>query len=258
MDNTTAFALVDPHSSSNFKWDNELCEFYDTIKFLGGQRTRNFIRGPGFVGTGQGGITNFDSFADFNLGGPSTNTSKRSQPGYTTKSGIIKPHLQSLLSFCDDPNANVGHIIDTKSVKVIPVSVAMDGTALKPGLEFDTRRKCVVGMLEDKSLDYVKAHPIPKASEMRENLVTSVNVMYATAMDNGASMPVGVDYLSKRVSGEQIFEILEKAVKTIQICRRCLSRQNCMEHVLDYRESNCHSTCRRCMEEKAVCLDCAN
>ena len=258
MDNTTAFALVDPHSLSNFKWDNELCEFYDTIKFLGGQRTRNFIRGPGFVGTGQGGIKNFDSFADFNLGGPSTNTSKRSQPGYTTKSGIIKPHLQSLLSFCDDPNANVGHIIDTKSVKVIPVSVAMDGTALKPGLEFDTRRKCVVGMLEDKSLDYVKAHPIPKASEMRENLVTSANVMYATAMDNGASMPVGVDYLSKRVSGEQIFEILEKAVKTIQICRRCLSRQNCMEHVLDYRESNCHSTCRRCMEEKAVCLDCAN
>lgn len=162
------------------------------------------------------------------------------------------------MSICNDPNANVGHIIDTELVKVTPVSIAMDGTTLKPGLEFDTRRKCVVGMLEDKSLRYVKAHPIPKASEVKENLVTSANVMYATTMDNGASMPVGVDYLSKRVSGEQTFDIIEGAVKTIQICKRCLSRLNSTEHILDHRDSDCCSTCRHCLEGKAVCPECAS
>ena len=39
--------------------------FFETIKYLGGQRTRNFVRGPGFHGTGRGGRKQFTSFSDF-------------------------------------------------------------------------------------------------------------------------------------------------------------------------------------------------
>lgn len=40
IDNTTSFAMVDSTSASTFQWDDEVCEFFDTIKFLGGERRR--------------------------------------------------------------------------------------------------------------------------------------------------------------------------------------------------------------------------
>ena len=77
IDNTTSFALVDSTSVSTFKWDDEVCEFFDIIKFLGGERTRKFVRGPGFHGNGKGGLKQFTTFSDFNLCGPSINASRR-------------------------------------------------------------------------------------------------------------------------------------------------------------------------------------
>lgn len=100
LNDTMSLALTDPKTASGFKWDDEVCEFFSTIKYLGGERTRKFVRGPGFFGTGRGGEKEFKSFADFNLCGPSLNATKRCQSGYTTESGMIKPHLQSLHSLC--------------------------------------------------------------------------------------------------------------------------------------------------------------
>lgn len=108
------------------------------------------------------------------------------------------------MSIASDPRGDVAHVIECELVKVVPVSIAIDGTALKPGLEFDTRRKCIVGLVEKKTLRFVQENPLPKASEIKDNLVTSANVLYVTTLDNGASMPVGVDYLPKHVSGEEI------------------------------------------------------
>ena len=55
LNDTMSFALTDPKTASCFKWDDEVCEFFSTIKYLGGERTRKFVRGPGFFGTGRGG-----------------------------------------------------------------------------------------------------------------------------------------------------------------------------------------------------------
>lgn len=81
IDNTTLFASVNPQLASNLTWDRDLCEFYDTIRYLGGTRTRNFIRGPGFVGTGRGGAKEFRTFSDFDLCGPLSNSSQRFHTG---------------------------------------------------------------------------------------------------------------------------------------------------------------------------------
>lgn len=91
-------------------------------------------------------------------------------------------------------------------------------------------------MLEDVSLEYVKAHPVPNANEVKDNLVTSTNVLHVSAMDNAASMPVGVYYLPKCVSGEQIFNIIQEAVEVIQICERCLSRQQSTQHIISHSD----------------------
>jgi hypothetical protein len=73
--------MIDSTTASDFKWDDEVCEFFSTIKYLGGERTRKFVRGSGFFGTGKGGIKEFKSFSDFNLCSPFTNALKRCQAG---------------------------------------------------------------------------------------------------------------------------------------------------------------------------------
>ena len=54
LNDTMSFALTDPKTTSAFKWDDEVCEFFLTIKYLEGERTRKFVRGPGFFRTGRG------------------------------------------------------------------------------------------------------------------------------------------------------------------------------------------------------------
>ena len=43
LNDTMSFALTDPKTASGFKWDDEVCEFFSTIKYLGGERTRKFV-----------------------------------------------------------------------------------------------------------------------------------------------------------------------------------------------------------------------
>ena len=76
-------------------------------------------------------------------------------------------------------------------------------------------------------------------------------------MDNGASMPVGIHYLPKSVTGNQTFSNLEEAVKTIQVCKNCICRQNAVQHIIDWKDSGCDSFCNMCWETKDVCPDCA-
>ena len=38
LKDTMSFASVDPKTASGFKWDDEVCEFFSTIKYLGGVR----------------------------------------------------------------------------------------------------------------------------------------------------------------------------------------------------------------------------
>ena len=47
-----------------------------------------------------------------------------------------------------------------KKVHVIPVSLASDGTALKPGLEYDPRQKQVIGLTHKVDEKFVKKHPL--------------------------------------------------------------------------------------------------
>ena len=134
----------------------------------------------------------FESFADFNWCGPSLNVIKRCQSGYTTESGTMKPHLLSLFSLCQHPKADLRAIVDTKKVRVIPVSLASDGTALKPGLEYDPRQKQVIGLTDKMDEKSAKKHPLPDPEKIKSNLITSADVTIATSPDNGAAMPVTV------------------------------------------------------------------
>ena len=51
----------------------------------------------------------------------------------------IKPHLESFHLFPHHPKSDLQKIVNTNTVKVVPVALTSDGTALKPGLKFDQR-----------------------------------------------------------------------------------------------------------------------
>ena len=256
IDNTTSSALVDPKSASDFTWDRDVCEFFDTIKYLGGSRTRNFVRGPGFFGTGRGGLKEFNTFSDFNLCGPSTNSSKRFQAGYTTASGVIKPHLLSLYSFAFNRQADLPALVSTDKLNVIPLSQAIDGTALKPGLEYDSLQKMVVGLTTQTDQNNFSSNSISDPEEIKKKLLTSAEVVVGTSLDNGSSIPVGVYYRPKSVTGEEILKSIQDTAKTLQTCQMCLKLQASVSQIVSNDMPSCFSSCDECLKLKSVCSAC--
>ena len=143
------------------QYDKDIVEFFKTVRYLGGEKTANFLRGPMFHGQGQLGKGKFNFHeAQGNMFGPSTKTCEKQQAGYTCKSGIHHHLLQAYLKIINTSNVEVFYEDDY--VKVFPSSVQNDGTALAAGLRFDERTKTVVGLTQpEMDIAFVKANPTP-------------------------------------------------------------------------------------------------
>ena len=89
--------------------------------------------------------------------------------------------------FSHHPKSDLRTIVDTKTVKVVPVALTSDGTALKPGFEFDRRQKLVIGLVHNVDAEFVRKHPVPDPEAIKKNLIVNAPVSYTTALDNGAS-----------------------------------------------------------------------
>lgn len=140
------------------KYDPDVVEFFNTIEYLGGGSTVNFLRGPMFHGQGRGGIRNAEDAA-CNLGGPSKRTRDKKRGGYTTKSGVLKDLHLAFITLADENASNVPPFIETESVKVIGVAMENDGTPLKPGIQFDDRMKTNVGLKQEVDIKFVRDNP---------------------------------------------------------------------------------------------------
>ena len=181
----------------------------------------NLLRCLGFKGQKKGGT--YFRWKDWNLPFiPSKSTRNKEKAGYTTKNGIIKSLLVSYLLIAQLEESGVVLLIDQPDLCIIPVSLATDRMSIKPGLQFDTRLKNLVGLLFPVDLDYVKANPSPEPVTLKSSFVTEVNCEIVTLLDNNLSLPVGIKYTGKRVSGEDTAECIQKRVTQLQICLRCL------------------------------------
>lgn len=76
--------------------------------------------------------------------------------------------MQSFHAFSDQPKADINYLVKSDDVQVIGVSLAMDGTALKPGLEFDIRQKRIIGLTFKVDWNYVCDHPVPDPQEIKK------------------------------------------------------------------------------------------
>ena len=71
------------------EYDREVVKFFNTITYLGGRRTTNFICGPMNIGDGRNSHADDAKDKKLNLGGPSEPVCRKYQAGYTPDSGII-------------------------------------------------------------------------------------------------------------------------------------------------------------------------
>ena len=240
------------------EYDQEVIEFCNTIEYLGGGSTVNFLRGPMYHGRGRGGEKKAEDAA-FNLAGPSKRTRDKLRGGYTTKSGVLKDLQLAFMTLATDQTSNVQPLLETDAVKVIGVALENDGTALKPGIQFDDRVKKNVGLNQDVDLKFVKDNPNPTPEFLKTNILTEANVSFVTSLCNGVSMPIATNYFTKSgKTGEEMKEFFVKQAKILQICKACLemarSDDNTVPHcVID----TCKSTCRACLDAHEPCPRCA-
>ena len=152
--------------------------------------------------------------------------------------------LESFLLIATSEKSSVCPIISQCSLKVIPISYATDGMSLKPGLQFDSCLKELVGLVFPVDLAYVQANPKPDPQMLKMSFVTEADAVVFTTLVGKLSLLVGTSFKGKSVTGQMVFEKVTKEVKQVQICLRCLQMyahqtQNVITSVDDVCSSNC-------------------
>ena len=133
---------------------------------------------------------------------------RRTKPGYTTASGIIRNLLISILRIADSQSASC--YVNSSTIKAIAISLTRNGLGLKPSLEFDERKKVLVDSKEKIDIDYIKKTPVPEPSELKKSMIKDADISVVTTADRKISLPVGVYYEAADQTGEEVLAEVEK------------------------------------------------
>lgn len=237
------------------EYDKDVIEFFNTITYLGGRKVACFIRGPMNRSEGRGSHLDPANQKLINLGGPSYKTCLKHQAGYTNEPGVWKPLSLGQLELMEIFRSV--SIVKTNYLTVYPCSLANDGTAIKPAIEFDERLKENVGLTFNLDIDYVRRNPKPSADFLKENLVTEAIVSSVTSIDNKCSLPCTVEYSTKSgKTAESCHNMFIEQVKILQTCKSCHNRASSSKNILGKCFEQCQSFCQTCFEMKDVCEEC--
>ena len=237
------------------EYDKDVIEFFNTITYLGGRKVACFIRGPMNRSEGRGSHLDPANQKLINLGGPSYKTCLKHQAGYTNEPGVWKPLSLGQLELMEIFRSV--SIVKTNYLTVYPCSLANDGTAIKPAIEFDERLKENVGLTFNLDIDYVRRNPKPSADFLKENLVTEAIVSSVTNIDNKCSLPCAVEYSTKSgKTAESCHNMFIEQVKILQTCKSCQNRASSSKNILGKCFQQCQSFCQTCFEMKDVCEEC--
>ena len=247
VSNALSFAENISNPSAQFTWDRTVKGFATTLKCLGGSRTANCIRGPGFLHQKFGGTYTFN-WSDWNFPFPPP----VDDIGYTTASGIIKPFLEGALSICFNDRQLANALIDTPTVFLIPLVTSKDGMAIKPGFQFDRRTKQIIGGEKILTLEDVNQMRGMKPEEMKSQFHTEAETWCMSTLDSSLHFTVGVDYSVKSVKGSDVLENDTHRIQQIEQCQRCLKNSNDVTVATDCKVS----PCVECTNNEVICMTC--
>ena len=81
-------------------------------------------------------------------------------------------------------------------------------------------------------------------------------MVVGTSLDNSSSIPVGVYYRPKSVTGEEMLKSIQDTAKTLQTCQMCLKIQTSVSQIVSNDPPSCFSSCDECVKLKSVCAAC--
>ena len=206
--------------SGTFKWPPGPRSFAETLEHLGGAKVVEFVRGPGQKGEcedGKGVDKAAFSFSSCNIPLPGATTRANEKPGFTTSSGVLPSSMAAFMQLAMEPARKIPLLIDNATVRVLPIAASRDGMAIKPGLQFEPRRKIVVGAEIDETMDFkfVELHQQPDPTMLKESLVVEAHEFLVTPMTGDFSMPVATLFKSRQKSGQSTFDETRDALLRI-------------------------------------------
>ena len=85
----------------------------------------------------------------------------------------------------------------TKVVQTVACVMALDGTALKPCIQFDDGLNICVGLTDPFDLEFVTKHSQLSSEELKGKFVTEAVPYFLTRMDMKNAMLIAMDFVTK-------------------------------------------------------------
>lgn len=177
----------------DYKFDDDVVEFFNIIEYLGGGSIVNFIRGLMYYGQGGGGEIIVENVV-MNLGGLLKIICDKRKGGYIIRSGVLKDLSLVFIILVGENFFIVFFLVEIKFVKVIGIVMENDGIVFKLGIQFDERMKRNVGLKQLINLKFVKSNLSLIVEFFWENVIIEVNVFFVIMFCNIISMFVVVSY----------------------------------------------------------------
>ena len=162
----------------------------------------------------------------------------------------------SYYKLCENSyDPKVKPLVLTDNLKVYPVDIGINGTALKPSIRFDEWAKVNIGLEDEIRLEYVKENPYLSKEDLEHGIVTEGLVSSITTFDNNCSLPVAIKYSSKTSEkGDDMKSFFTEQIKILKVC------ESCQKYAKDIKlrlpatcVDLCESECRQCIDLKDVC-----
>ena len=246
--NELKFARQIGNPKEQFQHDNVLRSFCESICRNGHMKTFNLLTGKRMLNKGRGSAHSF-TWQDYNIPLPPP----RKNPGYTYENGVLRAYLLGFLQLLANDESPVASLLNERTIKVVPVSMAKDGLTLKPGFQADPKQLIVVGGLETYSLEYITENQIISPEFFKDKFVTEAEIMGITTLDYKLAVVLGSDFVNNSGTGQSTFETHLKRLKELQQCKSCLERE---KSVTVAGESCTTSECPKCTENRSVCHEC--
>ena len=172
--------------------------------------------------------------------------------GYVYENGFIRAYMISFLEMVFSPGSPIMPLLSSNKIHVVPVSLAKDGFALKPGFQVDRNAMAIVGGKEMYSLQYVKNNPTLPYENFKDKFVTEVQIMGITTLDNKCALIIGNDFTGSTGDGNSTLQCHLERLRELQHCLNCLKESS--DAVV---KNECDTTvCEECFSTESVCSRC--
>lgn len=106
-------------------------------------------------------------------------------------------------------------LISNDALRLMPVSSAKDGFAIKPGFQVDQNTMLIVGGREHYSLGYVKQQQEIPHDYFSDKFVKEVEIMGVASLDNRAALIIGNDCVGSGGDGNSTLQFHLKRLREL-------------------------------------------